>query len=502
MVDAQEFQEIAKNFTVLYVEDDKEVQERLVNYFNKFFLKVTTADDGVDGLALYEKDEFDIVITDISMPKMNGIKMIEKIKEMNSDQAVLITSAYGDVEFMLGAIQAGVDGYIIKPFDFKQLNYELNKMVQKLQKFKENELYKKNLQISVENKTMMVSSLLEFQNKNYEKTLYSMVEMIEDRDTYTAGHSRRVAEYSKMIAEAMGYSEEECLRVYQAGILHDVGKITTPDAVLLNPKTLSDIEYKLVQEHVNGSYKLLNNVPMFASLAEIVYSHHERYDGSGYPRGLTGSEIVPLARIMIVADSFDAMTTNRIYKGRKNISDAIKELQDYSGKQFHPEVVAVAVKVLADIKLDENINQLPKNEIEKMRFAYFYRDILTQLYNENYLELILARNAYDQQHRYLTFVFIKNFSKFNKDNGWAEGNKLLKSMAEKLILCCPDELVFRAFGDDFVIVSQNEISTDKLVKTLDSVINKTQLKSVVKSIDLDKTTIHNIKEIEQIEHEK
>lgn len=502
MLNTQEFQKIAKGFSVLYVEDDEELQSTLKNYLSKFFGSVSVARNGLEGLKLYETAAFDIVITDISMPKMNGITMIEHIKSIDPQQAVLVTSAFGNTEFMLGAISAGVDGYIIKPFDFKQLNYELSKIVQKLQKFKENEIYKKNLEDLIHKKSVMVASLLEFQNKNYEKTLYSMVEMIEDRDTYTAGHSRRVAEYSKLITQEMGYTEAECTQLYQASILHDVGKIATPDAVLLNPKQLNEIEYKLVQEHVTVSYKLLSNVPMFASLAEIVYSHHERYDGSGYPRGLQGDEITPLGRIMIVTDSFDAMTTNRIYKGRKSVTEALGELQLLAGKQFHPEVVNAALKALKDIEIDEKINQLPKNEIEEMRFAYFYKDILTKLYNENYLELVLARNVFEKSYRYAALFFIKKFSQFNNDNGWAEGNELLKEIAHILRDVFPAGLCFRTFGDDFVIISKEAIDIEAITKRLNLLTKKKNINYSVKSLNLEEMQIESLKEIEQIEHER
>ena len=125
-------------------------------------------------------------------------------------------------------------------------------------------------------------------------------------------------------------------KIYQAGILHDIGKIATPDVILLNPQILNKLEYKLIQEHVKVGYRLLVNIPMFQDLAEIIHSHHERYNGTGYPRGLKGDEINPLARIMIVADAFDAMTTNRIYKGRKNLTEALDELiKIYEDPQQH-----------------------------------------------------------------------------------------------------------------------------------------------------------------------
>jgi putative nucleotidyltransferase with HDIG domain len=329
-----------------------------------------------------------------------------------------------------------------------------------------------------------------------------MVEIIEDRDTYTAGHSARVARYSKLIAQEMGYSEKDCIRLYQAAMLHDVGKVATPDAVLLNPKQLNDIEYKLVQEHVMVGYKLLSNVPMFSSLADIVYSHHERYDGTGYPRGLKGNEIMPLARIIIVADAFDAMTTSRIYKARQTIPEALSELKSLSKIQFHPEVVEAAIEVLKDINIDDEINQLPKSEVEEMRFAYFYKDILTHVYNEDYLEVVLAKNEYEKQYNYLYAVFIKNFSRYNKEHSWTDGNEVLKKIADTLNGLYTDAIVFRTFGDDFVLLSKEEVPSETFTMALDNLLDDIEVNYNLKVVELSKQQIKTPKDIESIEYEK
>jgi len=498
MNDIKRLNKLSKNFTVLYVEDDKKIQGTMSKYLRKLFKSVNVADDGQSGLELYNKIKPDIIITDLSMPKMNGIEMIKKIRNINLNQTVLITTAHNESIVMLDAIRAGIDGYIIKPFDFEQLNFELYKITYKLQKFKESDLYKNNLENLIDKKSAIVSSLLAFQSENYEKTLYSMVEMIEDRDTYTAGHSKRVATCSKMIAEAMGYSKDDCTKIYQAGMLHDIGKMATPDAVLLNPKTLNDIEYKLIQEHVNVGYKLLKNVPMFESLSEIVYSHHERCDGKGYPRGISGDEITPLARIIMVADAFDAMTTSRIYKGRKTVTEAIKELQDLAGKQFHIEVVKKAITVLKNIVIDENISQLPKTDIEEKRFAYFYKDTLTDVYNKNYLDLLLIKNTYEKTYAYIDTFFINKFSQYNKKYTWAKGDEFLKNFATTLKTSFPNSIIFRIFGDDFVILSKEEIFFEKNKKAVQQNIEKSNLTYRHQCINLFEQEIENSQEIEKL----
>jgi len=492
----KELRELTKNLTVLYVEDDEEIRKSMSEYLRKFFALVVEAPNGVEALKEYESRRFDVVVTDLSMPKMDGLEMLEKIKEKNEAQAVLVTTAHSESEYVMGAIKSHVDGYVLKPFDFEELNFELFKISNRLSKFKENEEYKNRLQEMVDLKTSQLKNMMDFQSENYDKTLFSMIEMIEQRDTYTAGHSKRVAEYCKKIAQEMAYDSEECERIHQAAILHDVGKIGTPDSVLLNPSRLNKIEYKLIQEHVEVSYKLLSSIPMFHQLAEIVYSHHERYDGMGYPRGLKGEEISPLARIMIVADAFDAMTTNRIYKARKSVEVAIEELKSLSEKQFHPEVIEKAVIALRDVKVDENVTQLPKSKLEEERFAYFYKDPLSGAYNQNYLDVVLMKNSYDLDFKNLDVFFVSHFSNYNKKSGWKEGDALLFQIATLLRENVGDGMVFRVFGDDFVVVSKERTDLSEVLKLLNELFKEKEVSYRTKNVDLSETEISRTTQLE------
>ena len=488
MTDAKKLQKLTKKLTLLYVEDDLNIQKQTVKYLKKFFASVSVASNGFKGLEIFEVNKFDLVITDLSMPKMDGIEFIEKIKEVDETQPIIITTAHNEADYMLSAMKSHVDGYILKPLNFDELNFELYKIANRIQKFKENESYKKYLKKMLKQQTQEISN-------NYEKTIYSMVELIEQRDTYTAGHSRRVAYYCELIARDMGYSNEQCTLIHQAGILHDIGKIETPDSVLLNPKKLNDLEYTLIKEHVNVGYKLLNNIPMFQVFAEIVNSHHERYDGSGYPNGLRGDEIHELARIMIVADAFDAMTTNRIYKGRKSVKEAVEELLCLSAKQFHPDVITSAVKVLKEITLDSDINQLPKTKLEKERFAYFYNDTITPAYNQNYLDVILLKNSYDLIFKNMLIFSLLEFSKYNKEHTWERGDSLLKEFAATLTTHFDSDLVFRVFGDDFVVLSENVIDYKDVKKVLDTLV----IKYKINSVDLTTNKIEKLTDIELIQ---
>jgi PAS domain S-box-containing protein/putative nucleotidyltransferase with HDIG domain len=304
--------------------------------------------------------------------------------------------------------------------------------------------------------------------KNQEQIIHSMVGMIESRDSYTAGHTKRVAYYCEMIARDMGCREEDIELLKKAAWLHDIGKISTPDNVLLKPTKLNEIEYELIKDHLLAGYNILQEIDDYKEIAAIMVQHHERYDGEGYPYGLKADEITLPGRIMIVADAFDAMTTNRVYKTKKSVQVALKELEELSGKQFHPEVVNIAIATLRDIVIDDNISQLPKSKIEEQRFSYFYRDKLTNLFVIEYLQLILRYNDFSNA-LYFYNIKLHNFSQYNKEKGWAEGNKLLVAFAAHLELLYKNKLIFRVEGDDFLILSKEKI------EDIDDNFNKSSL---------------------------
>lgn len=379
---------------------------------------------------------------------MNGIEMSKKIKAMNPEQTIVIISAYTETEFFMDAIHMGISDYIIKPIEYEQMNSVLYKLANNIQARKENKLFHENLYKLVAEQTQSITD-------NYELTIKAMVDVVESRDSYTGGHSERVARFCEAIAQEMMLSEEECALIFRAGMLHDIGKVTTPDAILMKPGKLSEREHDLIKNHVVVSYEMLAKIPMYQKLSLIVQSHHERYDGKGYPNGLKGDEIPLLARIMIIADAFDAMTTNRIYKGRKSREAAIAEIEAGSGTQFCPEIVPYACKALSTVTINESITQLPHNSMEAERFAYFFHDSVTENYNSEYLILYLKTINKEIQHC-ANVIYLRNFSQYNKKYGWEQGNALLKSTADYLANKYPYGVLFRIYGDDFVLISKDK----------------------------------------------
>lgn len=492
-IDLENIKKLASKFSILYIEDEQILRDKVSRFLSKVFNQVDTASDGEEGLKKYLKRSYDIVITDILMPKMDGIALTRKIREQSKDQEIIVLSAYTDFTYLTQSIELNVTGYIIKPVQFTQMLNVLELSIIKLTAFRENEMYKTRLEEMVAERTKTV---LELQNKvidNYKDVINSLVEMIESRDTYTGGHSERVATYSRDIAKAMGFSQEECDLIYQAGILHDIGKVITPDSILLKPGKLTQGEFTLIQDHALSGFKILSRIPMYKDIADIVYAHHERYDGEGYPRKLKGEGIPLFARIMTVADSFDAMTTSRIYKARKSITQAIEELNKFSGTLYDPHVVDVAVDILKLVHIDEQINQEPVSEIDDERFAYFFKDSLTHLYNHVYLDFVLHKN--ENEFVCLNIIFIKNFTLYNKEHGWNEGDSILSNFATYLQSEFINSKIFRIFGDDFVILnnSYQEIDVDKINEI--DILKTNNLFCEYKYLDLEKINISSYKDL-------
>ena len=333
---------------------------------------------------------------------------------------------------------------------------------------------------------------------NYQETIYTFVNMIEQRDTYTAGHTERVARYCQKIAKEMGIDSHERAKLGKAAILHDIGKIATPDSVLLKPGKLSNLDYDLIKLHATAGYEMLSNIEMYKDLAEIIRYHHERHDGKGYPAGLKGEDIPFLSRILTVADAFDAMTTNRIYKSRKKIQEALAEIESLSGSQFNPEVVAAALKALKDTPLPEAVTQTPTTDIEKKRFAYFFNDKLTGLFNEDYLRIFLQNNQNLQEYPCLHILHLTNILEFNKREGWERGNSLIQEFAVELQTHYPEALLFRAYGNDFAVLTRTHFNMAG--NAFDSFTSITNLKITVdpQHIDLRKDTIYTLDKLEKM----
>ncbi len=334
--------------------------------------------------------------------------------------------------------------------------------------------------------------------ENYEQTILSFADMIDQRDTYTAGHTVRVARYSRLLAARLGLSGEQTDLLQQAAILHDIGKIATPDSVLLKPGRLSPLDYELIKQHAQAGSAMLAGIAMYRELATIIRHHHERYDGMGYPDRLRGPGIPLLARILVVADSFDAMTTNRIYKARKSVDEALAELRSLSGSQFDPEVVEAAMVAFRGMALPESVSQLPRNQMEQRRFSYFFSDKLTGLYNEDYLQIVLQDPRTLADYHCLHSLHVQHLADYNRRHGWEQGNLLVLRLTEELRRMFPEALLFRAFGRDFVILSRRHFSFTEQAASF-ACLQGTGVRVETSHLDLREDATYYIDKLENLE---
>lgn len=330
-----------------------------------------------------------------------------------------------------------------------------------------------------------------------QEVLEMLTSMVEDKDAYTAGHSKRVAIYCARIAEKMGLSEEEQTTIYQAGLLHDIGKILTPESVLLKPRKFNRQEYSIIKNHSVDGEKMVSFITPFKEYASIIRHHHERFDGEGYPDGLKCEDIPLLSRIMSVADAFDAMTTNRIYKTRKSIEKAILELKKCAGKQFDPHIVRFAEEVLIEFKELVKINQVPKNIIDEERFAYFFKDPLTNVYSCEYFNHLL--NTYQKvPFRCCYFVKTHHMQEYNERFGWKCGDDALKEIALRVKVLFHSQYIFRVFGDDFIVLNTLHVSIDEQDILYKLCIGFDGLSSSVKHFDFSTHPIQHWEDIESL----
>lgn len=295
-----------------------------------------------------------------------------------------------------------------------------------------------------------------------QSTVRSMVRGIEVRDSYTKGHSERVAYLSKEIAKSMGLSEKEQERIYLAALLHDIGKIGIPDSILLKPGRLTKEEYEIIKLHPVLSYELLKDINPISDILNSIKFHHERIDGTGYPEGLKGNQIPFGSRIIAVADSFDAMTSDRIYKKGMNKEEALKEIISFAGDKYDSEVVHSAISVLKkDIPIEskgQSFEQL--SEIEQRRLDYFFRDSLTGSHNRNYLSVVFNSCKEEKTEFKILCLDILGLRKINLEKGWEYGDKLLKDVKDKLEEIFSPASIIRYSGDNFVLFLDDKLKDD------------------------------------------
>jgi putative nucleotidyltransferase with HDIG domain len=279
------------------------------------------------------------------MADLDGIALLERTKEKYPDMPVVMVTAVHDISVALNAIRDGAYDYLLKPFERERLLNTVSRALENRRLKVENRTYQTNLESLVAARTDQLQAAVEELRRSYNITLEVLGEALDYKDHETQGHSQRVTAYTMAIASRMGIPKEQIETIARGAFLHDIGKMAIPDNILNKPGKLNPDEVLIMREHCYLGYKLVLKIPVLREAAEIVYSHQECYDGTGYPRNLRGEEIPLGARIFSVADTLDAITSDRVYRKAQSIAAARAEIKRCAGTQFDPEVVSAFLEM-------------------------------------------------------------------------------------------------------------------------------------------------------------
>jgi len=329
------------NGKILVADDESDIRELLGDFLLGEGYECLLAVDAFDALEKFQSTpDIDLVMSDIRMPGKTGLELLGEIKEIDSDVMVIMISAVKDIESAISAMSKGAYDYVAKPFKLTEVGLIAKKAIEKRRLIQENKEYQKELERMVAERTRELKDALIKLDQTYIFTLRALVTALDTRDEETQGHSLRVVKYTLKLAELIGLKDEKQLKALEYGaLLHDIGKIGIPDAILRKPGHLTPEEWTVMKTHPHVGYKILHGIEFLEKASQIVLYHHEKLDGSGYPGGLGKNDIPIGSRIFSVADTVDAMTTERPYRKALNFEDASYELRKYSGIQFDKDVV-------------------------------------------------------------------------------------------------------------------------------------------------------------------
>ncbi len=321
---------------ILLVDDEDVICDTFTRLLTYAGYECHAANNGRQALDLLKKQPFSLMLSDINMPEMSGIELLEKVRVKHTDLAVLMISGVDDRDVAINCLEMGAYGYIIKPVQMNELVINVANALHRRELEIENNRYNQQLEELVANRTMEL-------HLAREETIMTLGKAAEFRDNETAQHTMRMSHYCQLLARKSGLREKECEQIRLASPLHDIGKIGISDTILLKPGRLTDAEFRIIQLHPEIGYRILSEAKseLLRLGASIAYTHHEKFDGTGYPRKLRGKEIPIEGRIAAICDVFDALTTNRVYKDAIPVEQALAILREGRGKHFDPELLDI-----------------------------------------------------------------------------------------------------------------------------------------------------------------
>ncbi len=333
---------------ILILEDEKPIQNILARILAKGGYESAAASDAAAARAAIQKQSFELVLSDINLPGESGLSFARWVQDKYPDTALIMVTGVGDIEIAEDALSRGIYGYVTKPFNptdlLIRISGALKRRAQDITARARSETMKGEISRQTEELVQFSTRL----KKAMDGIIHAMALAIESRDPYTAGHQQRVGELATAIAAKMGLGNEQLEALRMAGIVHDLGKISVPAEILSKPTRLSAPEFELIKTHSETGYMILKEIDFEWPIAEIVYQHHERIDGSGYPRGLKDEDLLLESKIIAVADVLEAMASHRPYRPALGIDLSLSELEKNRGRLYDPDAVDACLSLFRE----------------------------------------------------------------------------------------------------------------------------------------------------------
>lgn len=325
---------------VLVVDDERPIRMLLQKILEANGYACRAAENAAQARVLMTQQVSELILCDINMPGESGLDFIRYVLKDYPDTAAIMVSAIGDPLLAESMLQLGVYDYIIKPMDRNGILISVANAFRRRELEIANRSYRRNLEQMVDERTDSLQRSMKKLENAMNGIVRAIAHTVETRDPYTAGHQRRVAELAAALAEAVGFERDKVEAVRVAAIIHDLGKISVPAEILSKPSRLTVNEFNLIKEHPQVGYDILKDIEFPWEIATMVYQHHEKLDGSGYPLGISGDAILPESRVLTVADVVEAMASHRPYRPGLGIDTALEEIEGNKGKLYDPDVVA------------------------------------------------------------------------------------------------------------------------------------------------------------------
>ena len=321
------------------VDDEEAIRSVLKTILEGEGYLCDTAASADEAISRLRENQYDVILTDIMMPGMSGIELLELVRKREDEIAVIMLTALNDIDVSIRALKSGAYDYISKPFRLDDVTISIEMALQKRALILENRDYQRNLEKKVLEQSRKIQS-------SFIKSIEALALTLEAKDPETRDHSLRVTEYSVRTAEEMGLSPAEIENIRVAAALHDIGKIGISDTILDKDESLRQEEREHIHRHPLIAAQILGPIDELKEIIQLIKYHHENFDGTGYPDGLSGEEIPLGSRIIAIADTFDAITSTRPYREAKTELFAVEEIKKHAGEQFDPEVIAPFLRAM------------------------------------------------------------------------------------------------------------------------------------------------------------